>query len=71
MVSRYDDVRTVLADGAYSRAATVAPGAPPLSKTPPLAGGLFTMDPPEHTRLRKLVLREFSNRRVQQLRPPS
>ncbi|MFI0822566.1 cytochrome P450 [Streptomyces sp. NPDC021098] len=69
VVSRYDDVRTVLADGAYSRAATVAPGAPQLSKTPPLAGGLFTMDPPEHTRLRKLVLREFSNRRVQQLRP--
>ncbi|MEV5609119.1 cytochrome P450 [Streptomyces sp. NPDC052225] len=69
VVTRYDDVRTVLADGVFSRAATVAPGAPQLSKTPPLAGGLFTMDPPEHTELRKLVLREFTNRRVQQLRP--
>ncbi|MDR3080605.1 MAG: cytochrome P450, partial [Streptomyces sp.] len=70
IVTRYDDVRTVLADGVFSRAATVAPGAPQLSKTtPPLAGGLFTMDPPEHTDLRKLVLREFTNRRVQQLRP--
>jgi nocardicin N-oxygenase len=69
VVTRYDDVRTVLADARFSRAATVEPGAPQLSKSPPLAGGLFTMDPPEHTRLRKLVLREFTNRRVQQLRP--
>ncbi|WP_030186348.1 hypothetical protein [Streptomyces sp. NRRL S-813] len=69
VVTRYDDVRTVLAGGVFSRAATVAPGAPQLSKTPPLACGLFTMDPPEHTQLRKLVLREFTNRRVQQLRP--
>ncbi|GGV61822.1 cytochrome P450 [Streptomyces longisporoflavus] len=69
VVTRYDDVRTVLADPRFSRAATVAPGAPQLSSTPPLAGGLFTMDPPEHTRLRKLVLREFTGRRVQRLRP--
>jgi nocardicin N-oxygenase len=69
VVSRYDDVRTVLSDLRFSRAATVEPGAPQLSKTPPLAGGLFTMDPPEHTRLRKLVSREFTARRVHNLRP--
>ncbi|WP_434597736.1 cytochrome P450 [Streptomyces sp. A5-4] len=69
VVSRYEDVRTVLADPRFSRAATVAPGAPQLSKNPPMAGGLFTMDPPEHTRLRKLVSREFTARRVQNLRP--
>jgi nocardicin N-oxygenase len=69
VVSRYDDVRTVLADPRFSRAATTAPGAPQLTKTPPLAGGLFTMDPPEHTRLRRLVSKEFTFRRVQNLRP--
>ncbi|GAA2077554.1 cytochrome P450 [Streptomyces albiaxialis] len=69
VASRYEDVRTVLADTRFSRAATVAPGAPQLSKNPPMAGGLFTMDPPEHTRLRKLVSREFTARRVQNLRP--
>ena len=69
VVTRYDDVRTVLSDGRFSRAATTEPGAPQLSSTPPLAGGLFTMDPPEHTRLRKLVSREFTARRVQNLRP--
>ncbi|WP_326700504.1 cytochrome P450 [Streptomyces sp. NBC_01754] len=69
VVSRYDDVRTVLSDGRFSRKATTEPGAPQLTSTPPLAGGLFTMDPPEHTRLRKLVSREFTARRVQNLRP--
>ncbi|MFG3255700.1 cytochrome P450 [Streptomyces sp. NPDC048172] len=69
VASRYEDVRTVLADTRFSRAATVAPGAPQLSRNPPMAGGLFTMDPPEHTRLRKLVSREFTARRVQNMRP--
>ncbi|GHF68206.1 cytochrome P450 [Streptomyces griseosporeus] len=69
VVSRYDDVHTVLSDARFSRAATTAPGAPQLTRTPPLAGGLFTMDPPEHTRLRRLVSKEFTFRRVQNLRP--
>ncbi|MGW0560026.1 cytochrome P450 [Streptomyces sp. NPDC003016] len=69
VVSRYDDVRTVLSDARFSRAATTAPGAPQLTRTPPLSGGLFTMDPPEHTRLRRLVSREFTARRVQNMRP--
>jgi nocardicin N-oxygenase len=69
VVSRYEDVRVVLADPRFSRAATVEPGAPQLTTTPPTPGSLFTMDPPEHTRLRRLVSREFTARRVQNLRP--
>ncbi|MER5772448.1 cytochrome P450 [Streptomyces sp. NPDC001985] len=69
VVSRYDDVRTVLADPRFSRAAMLAEGAPRLTAAPPMGGSLFTMDPPEHTRLRKLVSRAFTARRVRELRP--
>ncbi|MFI8852393.1 cytochrome P450 [Streptomyces sp. NPDC053499] len=69
LVSRYDDVRAVLADPRCSRAATVLPQAPKLTAVPFDAGGLFTMDPPEHTRLRGLVSRAFTPRRVADLRP--
>ncbi|MET9861289.1 cytochrome P450 [Streptomyces smyrnaeus] len=69
LVSRYDDVRAVLADPRCSRAATVLPQAPKLTAVPFDAGGLFTMDPPEHTRLRALVSRAFTPRRVAAMRP--
>ncbi|GAA2598508.1 cytochrome P450 [Streptomyces axinellae] len=69
LVSRYDDVRAVLADPRCSRAATVRPEAPKLTAVPFDAGGLFTMDPPEHTRLRALVARAFTPRRVAAMRP--
>ncbi|MEW9533740.1 cytochrome P450 [Microbispora sp. NPDC049125] len=69
IITPYEDVKRVLADLAFSRAATAVPDAPRLTETPPASGGLFTMDPPEHTRLRRLVAREFTNRRVEALRP--
>lgn len=69
LFSRYDDVRTVLSDARFSRAATVLPEAPKLTAVPFDAGGLFTMDPPEHTRLRSLVSSAFTARRVDLLRP--
>lgn len=69
VVTRYDDVRTVLADARFSRAATISPDAPQLTATPPVPGSLFTTDAPEHTRLRRLVSREFTARRVQNMRP--
>ncbi|MEV4438292.1 cytochrome P450 [Streptomyces sp. NPDC049577] len=69
LVSRYEDVRTVLSDPVFSRAATVRAGAPRLTAQPFEAGGLFTLDPPEHTRLRALVAAEFTPRRVRALEP--
>ncbi|MEV0777542.1 cytochrome P450 [Streptomyces sp. NPDC050433] len=69
VVTRYDDVRTVLADDRFSRAATISPESPQLTPTPPVPGSLFTTDAPEHTRLRRLVSREFTARRVQNMRP--
>lgn len=69
LVSRYEDVRTVLGDPRFSRAATVHPDAPKLTAVPFEAGGLFTMDPPGHTRLRSLASAAFTPRRVRELRP--
>ncbi|MDH2390784.1 cytochrome P450 [Streptomyces sp. HNM0663] len=69
LFSRYDDVRTVLSDSRCSRAATVLPESPKLTAVPFDGGGLFTMDPPEHTRLRSLVAGAFTARRVELLRP--
>ncbi|WP_214370948.1 cytochrome P450 [Pseudonocardia sp. H11422] len=67
---RYDDVRTVLADPRFSRAAVVGADVP--RQRPEIddqAGSILNMDPPEHTRLRKLVAKAFTARRVEQLRP--
>ncbi|GAA4245909.1 cytochrome P450 [Dactylosporangium darangshiense] len=71
LVTRYQDVRTVLVDPRFSRAAAARSqdaaadfGLGALA-TESMAG----MDPPEHTRLRKLVVRAFTARRVEELRP--
>ncbi|GAA4902275.1 cytochrome P450 [Streptomonospora salina] len=69
VVSRFDDAYALLADQRFSRAATADPDAPRLTSARPVSGGLFTMDPPEHTRLRRLVAKEFTARRINGLRP--
>ncbi|MFD0692001.1 cytochrome P450 family protein [Actinomadura fibrosa] len=70
ILSRYADVRACLADGSFSHATTWAVE----NGFPPPAGGLFTntvlgTEPPEHTRLRRLIMGAFTTRRVQALRP--
>ncbi|PZF98782.1 cytochrome P450 [Micromonospora endophytica] len=68
LATRYADVRTVLGDARFSRAASVGRDEPRL--TPRQIGdGILSMDPPEHTRLRRLVAKAFTARRVEQLRP--
>lgn len=69
LVTRYDDVKLVLADPRFSRAAVVADGAPRVGVSRPLPGTLPTTDPPEHTRLRGLVSGLFAHRRVEAARP--
>jgi len=69
LISTYEEVRTVLADPRFSRAATLEPGAPRVSAAPQRFKSLLNMDPPEHSRVRRLVSREFTARRVAALRP--
>ncbi|GAA1593650.1 cytochrome P450 [Kribbella sancticallisti] len=69
LVTRYDDVKLVLADPRFSRAAVVKQGAPRVALAKPMPNSLTTTDPPEHTRLRKLVSSTFAHRRIERTRP--
>ncbi|GGL32340.1 cytochrome P450 [Nocardia jinanensis] len=70
LVTRYEDVKLVLADPRFSRAATVGrEDLPRATPAPARADSLLSMDPPEHSRLRKLVAKAFTSRRVAELRP--
>ena len=69
LVTRYADVRQVLVDPRFSRAAASAPEVAQGGLSVLAAETILGMDPPEHTRLRKLVMRAFTARRVEQLRP--
>jgi cytochrome P450 len=68
LVTRYDDVRTVLSDPRFSRAEAVVRDVP---RTHPRKnpGGIVDLDPPEHTRLRRVIAKAFTARRVEALRP--
>ncbi|MFE3227346.1 cytochrome P450 [Nocardia sp. NPDC059228] len=70
LVTRYADVRSVLSDPRFGRAATVGrEDVPRVRETPAMPNIPTSMDPPELTRLRKLTMTAFTTRRVQELRP--
>ncbi|MFE9107993.1 cytochrome P450 family protein [Actinomadura geliboluensis] len=82
IVTRHDDVGAVLRDPRFaSNSASLAGGAADshaealvragisAELVPYLAGNMVHTDPPDHTRLRGLVSRAFSARRVADLRP--
>lgn len=68
LITGHEDARTVLADPRFSADANhpdfphTRPGAPPQ------APGLFhQMDPPDHTRLRRMLIPDFTFRRIEQM----
>ncbi|MFG2831018.1 cytochrome P450 [Streptomyces sp. NPDC048434] len=73
LVTRHADVRAVLADprfGANRRPARTGAPAPVGTPVPPPPPGMFLMmDPPEHTRIRRLLTGQFTVRRMRQLAP--
>ncbi|MFE7620306.1 cytochrome P450 [Streptomyces sp. NPDC057496] len=67
LVVGYDEARAVLADQRFAKDWRGLPGAP--AESGPIFLNMLELDAPHHTRLRKLVAREFTARRVEALRP--
>lgn len=71
LATAYDDVRAVLGDPRFSRNLRY-PGAPRMLPDADLSDdphALVNMDPPEHTRLRRIVQGAFTPRRAESWRP--
>ncbi|WP_046505549.1 cytochrome P450 [Streptomyces odonnellii] len=68
LVTRYADARLVLGDRRFSRAEEARRDGP-RQWAEPRTGGILSMDPPEHTRLRTLVAKAFTGHRVEAMRP--
>ncbi|WP_028926626.1 cytochrome P450 family protein [Pseudonocardia acaciae] len=82
-VTRFEEVRAVLGDPRFINDPASVPGAPatdvrrlyieryglPEDYARYMADSILAMDPPDHARLRKLVSRAFTVRRVTELRP--
>ncbi|HEY8984588.1 MAG TPA: cytochrome P450 [Streptomyces sp.] len=72
LVTGYEDVRRGLADPRLSldkRNATPG-GYRGMALPPALDANLLNMDPPDHTRIRRLVSRAFTPRQIERLREP-
>ncbi len=76
LITRYDDVKSVLSNHEHFANGRppgfVLPGAPQLSEEEQAgarAGNLLALDPPAHTRLRRMLTGEFTVRRMKALEP--
>ena len=76
LITRHEDIKNVLSD--HERFSNgrppgfVVPGAPQVSEEEQAssrAGNLLGLDPPEHSRLRRMLTPEFTIRRMKRLEP--
>ncbi|WP_329236743.1 cytochrome P450 [Actinoallomurus sp. NBC_01490] len=68
IVTGFDEASAVLREPGWSSDPRRSPPAPPAARDLPLAALLF-MDPPDHTRLRRLIAPAFTPRAVERIRP--
>ncbi|WP_433089597.1 cytochrome P450 family protein [Dactylosporangium sp. CA-052675] len=71
LVTRYADCKAALTDPRLSKRQGAGDNARQLrtSTSTPLTKHLLAYDPPDHTRLRRLVSKAFTARRIEELRP--
>jgi len=69
LIARYDDGRRVLNDPVFSRVALQRDDATRLLPASKVPGTLLNLDPPDHTRMRRLVARAFTTGAVERIRP--
>ncbi|WP_370943779.1 cytochrome P450 [Amycolatopsis sp. cg5] len=67
LVTRYADVRAVLGDNRFSRAMAIGDDEPRVYARSNTSVSMSTMDAPEHTRLRRVVMHAFTERRIRTL----
>lgn len=70
LFTKFDDVRAMLLDTRFSSDRNRAARTRHRHEKPPLpAGAMVSMDPPEHTRYRRMLAGEFTARRVREMEP--
>jgi cytochrome P450 len=69
LVTGHAACRQMFTDPRFSRAAARGPDVPNIGVMALAESSIIGMDPPEHTRIRKLVASAFTARRVEALRP--
>lgn len=71
LVTRQETIKIVLTDRRFSRAAVMASGerVPRVTTYASLSNPMSAVDPPEHTKLRRLVAEAFTRQRTEQRRP--
>lgn len=68
LLTGYAEVKSFLADPRFSSLEATLPDTARVTPLPLRPGNLLTMDAPEHTRIRRVVAKAFTMRRVERLR---